>query len=318
MQNLDATAFDIIGDVHGMGTALEQLLARLDYQETDAGFVYKGPGPKRQVIFLGDILDRGPEIRKSLAIVKKMVDNGNAQMVLGNHEFNALAYHTPLDQGFLRPRNARSEKQIKATLEQFDDAPKLWQEYLQWFKTLPLWLEFEHFRVVHACWDASYINAFEQFYGGNTLNQKILKDCENGQSLAAKTIERVTRGVSLSMPEGQSLLGRDGFYRKNFRVNFWSENPKTYGDVVFQPDPLPKALADKPLSEGDKKRLLSYPKSAKPLFVGHYWLTGTPSLITPNIVCLDYSAVNGGKLVAYRFNAYDTALTAEQFISVNA
>ena len=36
------------------------------------------------------------------------------------------------------------------------------------------------------------------------------------------------------------------------------------------------------------------------LFVGHYWRQGLPSLIRPNLACLDYSAVNGGKLVAYR------------------
>ena len=38
------------------------------------------------------------------------------------------------------------------------------------------------------------------------------------------------------------------------------------------------------------------------MFVGHYWMEGDPEPITPNIACLDYSAVKYGKLVAYRMD----------------
>ena len=38
----------------------------------------------------------------------------------------------------------------------------------------------------------------------------------------------------------------------------------------------------------------------KPVFFGHYWLTGTPVLQTTRHVCVDYSAGKGGQLVAYR------------------
>ena len=302
MQNSDVTAFDIIGDVHGMGTALEQLLARLDYQETDAGFVYKGAGPKRQAIFLGDILDRGPEIRKSLAIVKKMVDNGNAQMVLGNHEFNALAYHTPIDQGFLRPRNERSEKQIKATLEQFDDAPKLWQEYLQWFKTLPLWLEFEHFRVVHACWDHQMIDEYLRRYGTNHITKDMLPESVQTDSFLYQFLDRMLRGTSLKLPDGRSMTAKDGMVRQFFRTKFWAGDPQRYNDVIFQPDPLPEDLQHALLSEDEKEQLLFYGPDEKPLFIGHYWMSGLPEPIVPNIACLDYSAVKYGRLVAYRMD----------------
>jgi len=39
-----------------------------------------------------------------------------------------------------------------------------------------------------------------------------------------------------------------------------------------------------------------------PVFMGHYWLEGIPALQRSNVVCLDYSVANGGKLVAYQFN----------------
>ena len=43
-------------------------------------------------------------------------------------------------------------------------------------------------------------------------------------------------------------------------------------------------------------------RTDKPVFFGHYWLTGTPALQTAKHVCVDYSAGKGGPLVAYRFD----------------
>ncbi len=42
---------------------------------------------------------------------------------------------------------------------------------------------------------------------------------------------------------------------------------------------------------------------AKPIFVGHYWLTGTPALLSAKVACVDYSVAKGGKLVAYRWDS---------------
>ena len=48
-------------------------------------------------------IDRGPEIRETLQTVRAMVDGGSTLAVMENHEFNALAYHTPDGKGgFLR------------------------------------------------------------------------------------------------------------------------------------------------------------------------------------------------------------------------
>jgi len=44
----------------------------------------------------------------------------------------------------------------------------------------------------------------------------------------------------------------------------------------------------------------------KPVFVGHYWLTGTPELLSNKVACVDYSVAKGGKLVAYRWDGEPT------------
>lgn len=142
--------FDLIGDIHGHAEPLRRLLGQLGYREEDGSFRH----PNRQVIFLGDFIDRGPAIRESLRMVRKMVDGGAALAVMGNHEFNALCYHTiGKNGGPLRAHSETNRHQHQATLDAFADFPDEWRDYLAWFRTLPLYLEMDDFRVVHACWE---------------------------------------------------------------------------------------------------------------------------------------------------------------------
>ena len=308
--------FDIIGDVHGCADALSQLLLKLGYRQR-AG-VYHFPDGKRQVIFVGDVIDRGPQIRETLAIVRSMVDQGAAHIVIGNHEFNAVAYFTKLEQGYLRAHNPRAQQQIQATLDAFAAHPEEWQDYLDWFARLPLFLEFEHFRVVHACWDQARIAAYWQRFNSYCLSPERVQQCADYTSVAARAVERLTRGVSLKLPHGYSIKSRDGFERRSFRVHFWAENAECYDDIVFQPDPLPAEMRAQRLDAAEQAHLRHYTSHEKPLFIGHYWLQGEPALVAANIACLDYSAVNNGKLVAYCFDTRSPILDPKHFVFVES
>ncbi len=87
--------------------------------------------------------------------------------------------------------------------------------------------------------------------------------------------------------------------------------------MVFQPDALPGDLAQEPLPTEYLQHVTGYDAQQPLLFVGHYWRQGQPSLIRPNLACLDYSAVNGGKLVAYRLDQ-EQHLLPESFVWVDA
>ena len=52
------------------------------------------PPQGRQAIFLGDLIDRGPEQVKVVRAVRSMVDQGHARSIMGNHEFNAIGFAT--------------------------------------------------------------------------------------------------------------------------------------------------------------------------------------------------------------------------------
>lgn len=71
--------FDIIGDVHGCRAELERLLAQLGWQGL------RHP-EGRTAVFVGDLVDRGPDTPGVLRIVMDMVDAGTAVCVAGNHE----------------------------------------------------------------------------------------------------------------------------------------------------------------------------------------------------------------------------------------
>jgi len=83
--------FDIIGDVHGCYEELVSLLNRLGYalEETPEGPCAKHPEGRR-IIFLGDIVDRGPRILDALRLAMNTVNAGAAFMVPGNHEAKLL------------------------------------------------------------------------------------------------------------------------------------------------------------------------------------------------------------------------------------
>ena len=73
---------DFIGDIHGHADELTQLLKKLGYEQKNGSYCH----PERKVLFVGDYIDRGPKIRETLEIVKRMVDNGNAIALMGNRK----------------------------------------------------------------------------------------------------------------------------------------------------------------------------------------------------------------------------------------
>ncbi|WP_369195348.1 polynucleotide kinase-phosphatase [Streptomyces djakartensis] len=95
--------FDIIGDIHGCSAELEALLGKLGYVD--------GVHPDgRTAVFVGDLVDRGPDSPGVLRRVMAMVKSGNALCVPGNHENKYGRY--------LRGRNVQHTHGLAETIEQ--------------------------------------------------------------------------------------------------------------------------------------------------------------------------------------------------------
>ncbi|MER5468369.1 polynucleotide kinase-phosphatase [Streptomyces sp. NPDC002685] len=97
--------FDIVGDIHGCASELETLLGKLGYVD--------GVHPEgRTAVFVGDLVDRGPDSPGVLRRVMSMVGSGNALCVPGNHE-NKLGR-------YLKGRNVQHSHGLAETIEQLD------------------------------------------------------------------------------------------------------------------------------------------------------------------------------------------------------
>lgn len=122
--------FDIIGDVHGCADELEALLDKLGYAVGWNGKdVTVVPPEGRRVIFVGDLVDRGPRSPDALRIAKHMVDSGTGMAVVGNHD-DKLKRH-------LDGRNVKVSHGLAETIEQFAQEPaEFAAEMRQWLDGL--------------------------------------------------------------------------------------------------------------------------------------------------------------------------------------
>lgn len=299
--------YDLIGDIHGHADELLKLLNHLGYSDSDTGYQHE----IRKIIFLGDFIDRGEHLRqhrKLLDIVMTMIDNGHALAVMGNHEFNALAYHT-LDKGeYLRPHTDKNTHQHLAFLNEYGSDSESTQSVLEFFYSLPLWLELDGIRVVHACWDNHHIEVMKQLTTDRRIDRDLLVQASQKDSLAYKAIETLLKGVEVDLPHGIFFKDNDGNSRSAVGIRWWDDKAQRFGDVA-----LPLSLdignaAELPIPN----HVPTYAPDDPPCFIGHYWLSGTPEPLTPKIACLGYSIAKDGKLVAYRWSG-EQETRAENF-----
>lgn len=291
--------YHIIGDIHGQADKLEELLVYFGYEYFSG--VYQHSNAK--VVFLGDYIDRGCQHRRVIEIVRNMVEQGHAFAVLGNHEFNAICFHTqhPETADPLRPHSANNIRQHEAFLKEYALKDEETQKVIAWFKKLPLYLEVKNpvdgdilFRAVHACWNQKIISRTQPI-----LTDEYIVNAAEKETLPYKDIEVLLKGPEIALPEGETFRDKDENVRHNIRIKWWkTTNHCTYKDIGMVPEGavLPEIRIES--MENDA----IYPEDAPPLFFGHYWLSGQPRVIRNNLACLDYSAGKGGALVAYHWD----------------
>jgi diadenosine tetraphosphatase ApaH/serine/threonine PP2A family protein phosphatase len=316
--------YDIIGDIHGNAEKLAALLSKLGYRNAARAWCH----PERKAIFVGDFIDRGPSQLRSVNAVRHMVEAGAALAVMGNHELNAIAWHTRDLQHpdeYLRPHRGeygeKNREQHGAFLAEVADKPALHTEIIDWFLTLPLWLDLPELRVVHACWHTPFMESLSpHLHQGRYLTRKLMvpatdepknkAEKDNATPSVFKAVEALTKGIEIPLPAGHQFHDKYGHVRHRVRVRWWDTGATTYRSAAMLSSAERAALPDLPIPMHARVEPV-----VKATFFGHYWLTGVPELQSNRAVCVDYSAGNGGPLVAYRFEG-ERDLSLDHFVLV--
>ena len=108
--------FDIIGDVHGCFDELVELMAKLGYAVEPQGEEYVVSAPEgRRLVFVGDLVDRGPGVVKVLRLVSDMVRSVQAFCVPGNHDMKLVRA--------LRGKDVKRTHGLAETMQEMEQEP---------------------------------------------------------------------------------------------------------------------------------------------------------------------------------------------------
>lgn len=302
--------YDIIGDIHGYCSLLKQLLTELGYKRIDGIWQH----PDRKVIFVGDFINRGPEIRETLLLVRGMVESGTALAILGNHEYSSILYHIKDDNGTFMSRHiAGNRTQIQKTLTVFKNLNEEWNDHLKWMRTLPFFLDLGEIRVAHAYWNDDEIAKLKDYLPQGRLKKKFLREMHEKRPDMAIIVYKLLKGLEFKSPKDLIIKCSKGLSRKVFTLNWWT-NPENktfrqlyFGNKFILPDyhfPLELAPVYKP-----------YPPGKPIVFFGHYCLAGGAEIVQENICCVDSCVDTTGKLSAYRWSG-EKQLNQENIVVV--
>ena len=268
-----STGYDIIGDVHGHAELLKKLLTSLGYKSGEFGFIHPNG---RKAIFVGDLINRGPDTTGTLDLVRKMHYHGNAMISVGNHEFRLVQQHVK--------KGHQEVKELKP--------------FIPWIRSWPLFIDFPTFRVVHAAWHIPSISFLQdaKLCDDNFIRKTLEKGSDHQEA-----IQQILYGLKVSLPQDLEMKDRFGIRRKKGRIQWW-KNPhgQSYADYLLSP--MYPAPRDKypPLDELKKVSPYSFPE--KPVYIGHYCLPPETPKINGQVVCVDGCVTCDKKLWAYRFN----------------
>ena len=187
----------------------------------------------RHLVFLGDLIDRGPDSPAVVELVARFVDAGNAQCIMGNHELNILRNERKRGNRWFFGENEALSKSGPITPQKLADEDTK-EQILRFCRPLPLVLERDDLRIVHACWQKDMIAIAGKSRDALTLYkcyQKVI-DGRLSQIVAVDDIERnlryqnenpakvLTSGIEM---RADSPFEANGELRFEARVPWWND-----------------------------------------------------------------------------------------------
>jgi hypothetical protein len=262
---------DIVGDIHGEIDALKDLLGHLGY-EAD------GVHPLgRRLVFIGDLTDRGPDSPALINFVAALVARELAQCVLGNHELNLLREAPKEGNGWFFEENHDHRK--KKFLDSRAISADRRAGVTEFLSRLPLALEREDLRLVHAAWHrmsiaairsstASVLDQYQKYHA-----RAIGLGNDTGLAARAKAEEKQW-GAGLSNPDVSvsmlpAVAALDALYQDANPVRIMTSGLERIAETPF--------FASGKWRMVNRSRWWDDYHEDVPVIVGHYWRWPTGS-----------------------------------------
>lgn len=272
IQQLPDGPLDIVGDVHGEIGALRALLGHLDYRDD-------GSHPDdRRVVFVGDLVDRGPDSPAVLELVMRLVREKHAYCVLGNHDLNLLLDERRVDNNWWNEPGVNNPQQRPVREEDKS-------RFREFVASLPLVLHRRSgktpIRIVHAAWDDESLGRLDKDAGRFQTIKELhdhykaeITDRWNGTEDAVKweeeeaQLDKINPSLSATGPRPDYL---DAHARKDSDLQ--SGNPVKVITSGLE-HPVEK---EKLFKAGHKWRFVQRDawwnkyRDKTPIIIGHYW-----------------------------------------------
>lgn len=239
-----------------------------------------------------------------------MMEAGNAVAVMGNHELNALHFHSKgenwlnVADGYMRAHVPKNINQHQTFIDEFPVGSAEADELMSWFLTLPLFLDLGDMRMVHACWNEADIALISERRPDGLLLEEDLQETALQKTPFGLAVVNTLKGPETSLPEGYGFYDKGGTWRTEVRLKWWGNAGTTWREAALSV-PDPSTLPSGPLPHGIASGL--YSPDEPPVFFGHYKRHG--HRVAPdaaNVLHLDYPE----QPCAYRCNG-ETKLTSE-------
>lgn len=256
--------FDVIGDVHGHADKLAALLDQMGYTRNAGAWAH----PRRQAVFVGDLIDNGPQQVATVDIVRKMEAAGSALVAMGNHEFNAIAWH----RGW-RERSKKNREQHKAFLDEVVDGSPLHDEVVAWFTRLPLWFDLGGLRVIHACWDQWSMSVLSpHLANNNSMSEDGLEAAAYKGTAEFDAVEILLKGPEVPLPSEFGYLDKKQHPQYTPATGGGEMDPRRIGTALTCPL-MPSAWTSN-RTEGSPTSTYRLRYQSRPMW-GRRWSTAT-------------------------------------------
>ena len=151
--------------------------------------------------------------------------------------------------------------------------------------------------MVHACWHEPSLEVLADYATDGVLHEDAWVAANTKGHELFTAVEVLCKGWEVRLPDGYAFLDKSGHPRTEIRTRWWHQQNPHYRELAIGVDDINKL----PDAEIPGQAMPGY-DNQKPLFIGHYWMHGTPCVQTDHIACVDWSAGKEGPLVGYRLN----------------